>query len=70
MLTKMMSTELKSSRILVVALHPGWVKTDMTGPDAQITTSESVLGMLKVLGPLDEGNSGKLYEYTGREMAW
>lgn len=70
MFTKTLSLELKSAEILVVALHPGWVRTDMGGPHALISTPESVEGILKLLPTLKGSNSGKLYDYTGREMAW
>ena len=70
LLTKTLSLELKSSEIMVVALHPGWVRTDMGGPHARVSTEESVLGILKLLPTLQVSDTGKLYEFTGREMAW
>ena len=69
-LTKTLSIELKSAEILVVAIHPGWVRTDMGGPHAVVGIEESVEGILKLMPLLEMSNSGKLYEYTGREMAW
>ena len=44
------------------------MKTDMTSPEAEITTDESVTKMLEVIPKLGEQHSGKLFEYTGREM--
>ena len=70
MLTKTTSLELRPLGILVAAIHPGWVLTDMTGPEAEITTEESVTKMLELLPTLREQHSGKLFEYTGREMPW
>ena len=70
LLTKTLSLELKSSEILVVALHPGWVRTDMGGPHASVTPEESVQGILKLLPRLQVSDTGKLFEFTGREMAW
>ena len=70
MMTKTLSLELEPSKVLVVAVHPGWVLTDMGGPAAPVTTLQSVEGMLKLMQSLELKNSGKLYDYTGREMAW
>ena len=69
-MTKTLSLELEPSKIFVVAVHPGWVLTDMGGPAAPVTTLQSVEGILKLMQSLELKNSGKLYEYTGREMAW
>ena len=52
------------------ALHPGWVKTDMGGPDAEISASESVAGMRRVLSKLKPGDSGAFLAYDGSTIAW
>ena len=52
------------------ALHPGWVKTDMGGPDAEISASESVAGMRRVLSTLKPRDSGAFLAYSGSTIAW
>ena len=68
--SKNLSMALTEFGITVIALGPGWVKTDMGGPDAQITPEESVKGMLKVIDSLTLEDTGKFYNYTGSEMPW
>ena len=51
-------------------LHPGWVRTDMGGPDALISTQESVLGMQKILSNLKLSDSGKFLAYDGKNIPW
>lgn len=53
-----------------IALHPGWVKTDMGGPDAEIPASESVTGMRRVLATLTPADSGAFLAYDGSTIAW
>jgi NAD(P)-dependent dehydrogenase (short-subunit alcohol dehydrogenase family) len=53
-----------------VALSPGWVQTDLGGPNAEISVEDSVSGMLKVLFTLDHSESGTFRHYTSRELAW
>ena len=56
--------------ITAIVLNPGWVKTDMGGPGAQIMPEESVTGILKVLDLLTPEDNGKFINYTGGEIPW
>lgn len=67
---KSLSIDLASQQIKVVALHPGWVLTDMGGPNALIDTQQSVAGLRQVLSDLDESSSGCFYSYDGTEIPW
>jgi NAD(P)-dependent dehydrogenase (short-subunit alcohol dehydrogenase family) len=67
---KSLSVDLAKRGITTVALHPGWVRTDMGGPNADIDAPTSVSGMVKVLAGLKPADSGKLIEYTGRPIPW
>ncbi|GIZ51798.1 SDR family oxidoreductase [Noviherbaspirillum aridicola] len=53
-----------------VALCPGWVRTDMGGPNASISVEESVSGLLDVIGQLGPQDTGSYRNYAGRNLAW
>ena len=67
---KSLSVDLKPKGITVVALHPGWVKTDMGGPNAPVSIDESVEGMIRVIETTDIKDTGKFLNYDGRELPW
>lgn len=67
---KSLSIDLEGAGINVVALHPGWVQTDMGGPNALITVEESVSGMREVLADLQPAQSGNFLDYQGAEIPW
>jgi NAD(P)-dependent dehydrogenase (short-subunit alcohol dehydrogenase family) len=54
----------------MVALHPGWVQTDMGGPDASITVDQSVSGLLRVIKSLQTNDTGSYRDYTGKQLSW
>lgn len=67
---KSLSIDLKAHGIAVVTLHPGWVETDMGGPNAIINTQTSVAGLRQVIDDLSLENTGKFIAYDGKEIAW
>jgi len=67
---KSLSIDLKPQGIAVAILHPGWVRTDMTGHGGLINTDESVDGLLKRMDGLELSNSGTFWHTNGEELPW
>ena len=68
--TRSLANQLKSKGVIVIALNPGWVKTDMGGENADITAEESVSGMMSILETMSLEDSGKFHSYDGRQLPW
>jgi len=66
MATHCMAETLRPSGVAVVAIHPGWVRTDMGGPHGQLSVEESVQGCMGVIGGLTESQNGKLFDWNGK----
>lgn len=62
--------DLKPKNIKVAILHPGWVKTDMTGDDAEISTNECVNNLMKILQNMSLENSGGFFDIDGTTIPW
>jgi len=69
-ITKSLALDLRDRGIIVVALNPGWVRTDMGGPDAELEIETSVRGMQRVIEGLRPADSGKFLSWDGRELPW
>jgi NAD(P)-dependent dehydrogenase (short-subunit alcohol dehydrogenase family) len=67
---KAISLELASRDVTAIALHPGWVKTDMGGAGADIDAGTSVTGMRAVIERAGSRVSGHFFDYTGKELPW
>jgi NAD(P)-dependent dehydrogenase (short-subunit alcohol dehydrogenase family) len=70
MITRLLSFDLRRDGIVVVTLHPGWVKTDMGGRGAPLEPAESVRGMLAVIDGLKPADSGHFFQWDGQELPW
>ena len=70
MALSILAKELEPRGISVVLLDPGWVKTDMGGPHAQLTPEQSIGGMRKVLAGNPKQIAGKFIGHDGIARPW
>ncbi len=67
---KSLSNDLTNNGFTVLALHPGWVQTEMGGPNALIDTETSAKGLIKVIAQANVEHSGKFINYDGTQLPW
>ena len=65
-----LANDLSDLDISVVALHPGWVQTDMGGPNGLIDVETSATGLKAILDKAGTAESGKFYDYSGKQLPW
>ena len=65
-----LSVDLAREGFSVALMHPGWVLTEMGGPNALIDTKTSVDGMINVITGLNPDQSGQFFNYDGSPIAW
>lgn len=65
-----LAVDLASEGFCAAVVHPGWVLTDMGGPNALIDTQTSVSGMIGVVDNLNAANSGEFFNYDGNPIPW
>jgi NAD(P)-dependent dehydrogenase (short-subunit alcohol dehydrogenase family) len=70
MAMSILAKELELRGISVVLFDPGWVKTDMGGPNAQLTPEQSIGGMRKVLAGDPREINGKFLGHDGSIRPW
>ncbi len=65
------SLALENSWLTAVVIHPGWVKTDMGGPQAPVTAVDSARGIFSVItNTKKKSQSGQFFDYQGHPIAW
>ena len=69
-INRILSAELGPEGFVAVVLHPGWVRTDMGGPEATYTPEQSVRGLIAVIEGLDSADNGRFYDFQGNPIPW
>lgn len=70
MFTRSLAAELKDDGVSVVSIHPGWVRTDLGGPQARFSPEESARSVLQTIRHLSADQSGQFLTWDGREISW
>jgi NAD(P)-dependent dehydrogenase (short-subunit alcohol dehydrogenase family) len=70
MASRNLAHELKGTGILSVALHPGWVRTDMGGPDGRLSVEEAIAKLIRTIDSLGPGHNGEFFDLEGKPAPW
>ena len=70
MFTRSLAAELEPHGFTCIVMSPGWVKTDMGGPNARLTPDESIDAMVRVIEGLSPEDSGNFYSHGGDRVPW
>jgi NAD(P)-dependent dehydrogenase (short-subunit alcohol dehydrogenase family) len=70
MASRSLAHDLKKDGIVVVALSPGWVQTDMGGSEAPTPVTESAAGLIGLIDRLTLEDSGGFFGFRGERIAW
>jgi NAD(P)-dependent dehydrogenase (short-subunit alcohol dehydrogenase family) len=65
-----LAMEARPKGAAAAVLNPGWVRTDMGGPNASIDPPESIRGMRRVIDGLDLARTGSFLDRDGSEIPW
>jgi len=70
MFMRTLSADLRGEGVIVAVVHPGWVRTDMGGPNGRVSVEESAEGLIKVLDGLTMDQTGSFLDYRGHVLPW
>lgn len=70
MASRSLAVDLRDEGIVSVVLHPGWVRTDMGGPDARIGVEEAVASLIATIEGLTMEDSGSFYDREGAPLPY
>ena len=67
---KCLAEDLNPLGIIAVPMHPGWVRTNMGGPNATLTPEKSIASLRRVIAGLTLADSGHFLNWDGEELPW
>ncbi|NHJ49904.1 MAG: SDR family oxidoreductase [Asgard group archaeon] len=70
MVSKILSNDLRDMGIAVIALQPGWIKTDMGGSNAPMELEETISVLINLINNITISDTGKFLNWDGSELPW
>ena len=70
MAARVLAYDTSMTGIITITANPGWVKTDMGGPSANLTPEQSASALLALIDRLTPSDNGKFFQYDGTEIPW
>lgn len=70
MVVATLACQWRAAGIAVAAVHPGWAKTDMGGPLADVPVADAAAGIYRVIAALTPATSGGFWSWTGEAIPW
>lgn len=70
MITKILANDLRAKGITTLAIHPGWVLTDMGGLEAPLEKDASISRIINLIEQTTLSDTGKFLDWQGNELPW
>jgi NAD(P)-dependent dehydrogenase (short-subunit alcohol dehydrogenase family) len=70
MMSRCLSGDLRGDNIIVISIHPGFIKTDMGGVNALLTLDEAIPSMVETIDKLTMDDSGQFFNWDGKLVDW
>ncbi len=70
MITRVLAAELTGTGVLVNAVHPGWVRTRMGGPEAPLSPEEGARALVWAATLPEDGPTGGFFQGEGKPLPW
>jgi NAD(P)-dependent dehydrogenase (short-subunit alcohol dehydrogenase family) len=70
MVMRSLAINLEARGITCVVVNPGWVRTDMGGPDTTLEPAERIRRLSRLIATLGPEQSGTFFNHTGLEFLW
>jgi NAD(P)-dependent dehydrogenase (short-subunit alcohol dehydrogenase family) len=67
---KAASNELGAQGVVCMSMHPGWVRTQMGGTDADLAVADAVQKMRRVIAAANRSHNGKFLNFSGEQIEW
>ncbi len=70
MATRCLAGDFRRDKVIVVSVHPGWIRTDMGGDQAPLSLDEAIPSLIRVIDGLTLADSGEFFNWDGKRLAW